>query len=218
MNIASTVARVAVIVTLTFCFFASSSSAQIRQTKLYIDDGSGNFSILQAAPGGGTLTLPGSTLAFPVANASGVLTNNGSGTLSWGAASGFAPSYINAYSTLTLFVPLLSTIPISTVAYSAGITSNGFGAFTVTAPGIYNVEYSITPTSPGTFAIAVNGTVQANSQIGCATGTTVIHNNAIESLNAGDVITLVNAFFVTAVLSPVTPGSVTASLTAIRIQ
>jgi hypothetical protein len=37
-----------------------SVSAQVRQTKLFIDDGSGNFTILNAAPGGGTLTLPSS--------------------------------------------------------------------------------------------------------------------------------------------------------------
>jgi hypothetical protein len=37
--------------------FSLSSYAQ-RQTKLYIDDGSGHFTVLQGATGGGTITFP----------------------------------------------------------------------------------------------------------------------------------------------------------------
>ncbi|HET6402242.1 MAG TPA: hypothetical protein VFH95_12705 [Candidatus Kapabacteria bacterium] len=39
-------------------FFSLAAHSQIRQTKLYIDDGSGHFTILQGAPGGDTLTMP----------------------------------------------------------------------------------------------------------------------------------------------------------------
>ncbi len=50
-------------------FFASPSNAQIRQTQLFIDDGSGAFSILKAGSGGGTYTFPGSNgLATVIVN------------------------------------------------------------------------------------------------------------------------------------------------------
>ncbi len=67
--------------------FSRSSYAQ-RQTKLYIDDGNGNFYILTAPSGGtgGTYTLPSSGLTFPAANAVGVLTNPGNGVLTWSSA------------------------------------------------------------------------------------------------------------------------------------
>jgi len=59
---------------------ASVASSQIRQTKLYIDDGNGNFSILQAPSGGGTLTLP-------APGSAGALSSDVSGILSIGTLS-----------------------------------------------------------------------------------------------------------------------------------
>src|SRR5665213_839638 len=54
----------AAIFAIAFC--SLSVHGQIRQTKLYIDDNTGKFSILQAAPGGGTVTMPAGsgTLSF----------------------------------------------------------------------------------------------------------------------------------------------------------
>lgn len=40
--------------------FSFAAHSQIRQTHLYIDDGSGNFTILSAPSGGGAITLPAS--------------------------------------------------------------------------------------------------------------------------------------------------------------
>jgi len=59
---------------------SSVASSQIRQTKLYIDDGNGNFSILQAPSGGGTLT-------FPAPGSAGALSSDASGILSIGTLS-----------------------------------------------------------------------------------------------------------------------------------
>jgi hypothetical protein len=47
-----------ILFTLLFAIAAPIQAQTIRQTKLYIDDGSGNFTILQGAAGGGTLTFP----------------------------------------------------------------------------------------------------------------------------------------------------------------
>ena len=62
----------------------------IRQDKLYIDDGSGNFTVIRAAPGGGADTMPtgrGTVLVTAGTGASGeVLTSNGSSTPSWQTA------------------------------------------------------------------------------------------------------------------------------------
>jgi hypothetical protein len=49
----------------------STSSAQVRQTKLYIDDGSGNFTVLHAASGGGDDTVPAGGGSFVVESGTG---------------------------------------------------------------------------------------------------------------------------------------------------
>ncbi|HZK76425.1 MAG TPA: hypothetical protein VFD13_05900 [Candidatus Kapabacteria bacterium] len=205
---------------------ATSASAQTRAIgakSLILDDGAGNITTLVAAPGGsGTVTLPSSTLTFPATNASGVLMNNGSGGLSWTAPSGFTAAYFNAYTTsVATTIVAGGEVPVTTVATSSGFTSDGFGGFTVSATGVYNVEYTVARDEASAFAISVNGTEAAGSEFGCATGTTVIHGNAILSLIAGDVVRLIaspnNTSAVT--MESISPGNtVEASLTAIRIQ
>jgi hypothetical protein len=61
-----------------FVSLSGTSFSQLRQTKLYIDDGNGNFSILRAPSGGGTLTLP-------APGSAGALSSDASGILSIGA-------------------------------------------------------------------------------------------------------------------------------------
>jgi hypothetical protein len=186
---------------ITFCSVAAHAQRAVGAESLILDDGAGHTSTLVAPAGGsGTITLP-----------------SVSGTLSVG---GFTPSFFNAYMTFG-FVVAPGEIPIiqnGVLAVNAGFINDGVGAFTVTATGVYNVEFTIAPTSPGTFAIEVNGTIAPNSQFGCETGTTIVHGNAMISLTAGDAITLVNVGPGTNLLSSVSPGTVTASLTATRIQ
>jgi hypothetical protein len=62
--------RAATVAVLVLSLFVSVSNAQ-RQTKLYIDDGSGNFSILQAASGGGTVTMPAGSGTLALSGGSG---------------------------------------------------------------------------------------------------------------------------------------------------
>ncbi len=54
MNVTS---RIVVAMLVLVCFSAI-ASAQVRQTKLYIDDGSGHFTVLTGASGGDTLVFP----------------------------------------------------------------------------------------------------------------------------------------------------------------
>lgn len=204
----------------------ASTSAQTRAIgakSLVLDDGAGNITTLIAPLGGsGTITLPSLTLTFPSTNVSGVLTNNGSGGLSWVAPSGFTPAYFNAYATsFAATIPAGGEVPIPSAATSAGFTADGSGGFTVSATGVYNVEYTVSRDESSAFAIKVNATEAAGSEFGCATGTSVIHGNVILSLVAGDVVSLIaspnNTTAVT--MESISPGNtVEASLTAIRIQ
>ncbi|HET6402241.1 MAG TPA: hypothetical protein VFH95_12700 [Candidatus Kapabacteria bacterium] len=68
---------------------ASAQSRSLGARSLVLDDGAGNITTLVAPSGGsGTITLPSLTLTFPATNGSGVLTNDGSGILSWATVSG----------------------------------------------------------------------------------------------------------------------------------
>ncbi len=195
-------------------FFASifviaafaSTSAQTRAIgakALLLDDGAGNTTTLLAAPGGsGTLTLP-----------------SGTGTLSLG---GFTPAFFNAYATsIAATIPIGGEVPVTTVGHNSGFTADGFGGFTVSATGVYNVEYTVAKVESGAFALTVNGVEASGSEFGCATGTVVIHGNVILSLTSGDVLRLIASPNNTAAVTmeTISPGNtVEASLTAIRIQ
>jgi len=92
MNISSTVARVATIVALAFCFFSSRTNAQIRQTKLYIDNGSGGFTTLTAPSGPGTLILPSSGTVLTTSSTNTITSLGMIGTGTW-QASIIGPAY-----------------------------------------------------------------------------------------------------------------------------
>ncbi|HET6402243.1 MAG TPA: hypothetical protein VFH95_12710 [Candidatus Kapabacteria bacterium] len=212
---------IALVMLATVC--ASAQTRALGARSLVLDDGAGNTTMLVAASGGtGTFTLPALSLTFPSTNASGVLTNNGSGSLSWAASSGFTPAYFNAYTTsVAATIPAGGEVPVTTVGASSGFTSDGSGGFTVSATGVYNVEYTVARDESSAFAITVNGTKAAGSEFGCATGTSIVHGNVILSLTASDVIKLIaspnNSSAVT--METLSAGNtVEASLTAIRIQ
>ncbi len=135
-----------------------------------------------------------------------------------GGGGGFTPSYLNAYASASQTVAISAAVVFASIPFSAGFTTTST-TFTVTATGIYNVEFTVTPVGVSDFAITVNGTVAPNCAFGCATGTTVIHGNAILSLTAGDVLQLINNNSPAAVtLTPEVAASTSASITAIRIQ
>ncbi len=176
----------------------------------------GNWNVTSAGAG----TFSSLTLAAPLAISQG---GTGATTVAGAQANlginTFTPAYLNAYYTgIGQFVPLNSAVFFSSVPFSVGFTSTP-NSFTVITAGVYNVEFTVTPAQASDFAITVNGFVAPNAAFGCATGTTVIHGNAILSLNAGDVLALINNNSPSAViLNPFVTGSVVASITAVRIQ
>jgi hypothetical protein len=201
--------------------FSVSSNAQ-RQTKLYIDDGSGHFYSLTAPSGGtgGTYTLPSSGLTFPAANAAGVLTNTGNGSLSWSPASGFAPAYVNAYLPY-LFAPYVAPVGYNIATFettqNVGFAINGSGAAVANVAGIYTADFSVDVSTAASFALYQNGVEVTASQVDCAANATT-HGSAILSLNAGDVINIINTGGATVTFSPSHTGSNLATLTLVRIQ
>ena len=178
--------------------FSLTASAQ-RQTKLYIDDGLGNFSILSAPLGGGTVTLP-----------------SGSGSL-------FTPSYVYASATSSSFT-VASGSPVPMLVpnnLASGITEdpNTF-AFTVNQAGIYNIEVSVENAAlsgpSAAFAIYVNGLPRSTSWFDCFP-VRLTEAHVVFSLNVNDVIQLMNESGGAITLTSNSLGY-PASLTMTRIQ
>ena len=111
-------------------------------------------------------------------------------------------------------------VNLMTVAQASDIIPFFMGGFIVNSAGTYKVDYAVAHVEPCAFALTVNGIIAPNSQFGCATGTTIINGSAILSLNAGDIVQLINSplSIVAVALTPVVPGTVVASLTAVRLQ
>jgi len=169
---------------------------------------------------GGTISIAGSNCTIDASGNVTATTYHGNGSSLTGI-SAFTPAYFNAYTTsVAVSIPAGGEIPVTTIAVNSGFTADGSGGYTVTATGVYNVEYTVARDESSSLAISVNGSVAANSVFGCATGTSVVHGNAMLSLTAGDKITLIaspnNSVSIT--LESVVTGTVEASLTATRIQ
>jgi hypothetical protein len=175
---------------------SSHAQRSLGAKSLVLDDGSGNTL---------TISYPNSP---PVA---------GNSTLNLSGGATFTPAYLQAYTTATPVIANGSAVTFASFPFSAGFTTAPT-TFTATAAGVYNVDFTISPTAASDFAIAVNGVVAPSASFGCFTWTTVIHGNAILSLNVGDVLSLINNSGSGQTLSSVVAGSVTASITVVRIQ
>ena len=210
----------AAFLTLTLAMLLAPSSLLAQASQYYhtagivLDDGSGN-TITLLPPGG---TTGSGVISWPTTNAAGVLTNNGSGGLSWVGVSGFTPAYFNAYlpGYLPITVPVGTPVLLPAIGTMSGFTISGSG-FVVPATGTYSVEFSVYPISATSFSIIVPGQSTSISQIDCAANSTS-HGSAILDLNAGDVIELGNAGFGPVTLSASNFYSVNASMSAMRIK
>jgi len=197
-------------------YFSATASAQ-RQTKLYIDDGFGAFSTLSAPLGGGAITLPGASITFPTTNGAGVLTNGGTGSLSWVPISGFAPAFLYTSSGNLVIVANGNAIPMS--AFSSGFTPNGGGLFTANVAGTYKIDWSIEANTNGTllnkFAFEQNATPQVYFDV---INATTVSGTCILNLAAGDVIGIFNLSGGTVTLEGSNNVILAAHMTAVRIQ
>ena len=86
-------------------------------------------------------------------------------------------------------VPFSNNGPLYGISHTAGTTT-----FTVPATGSYKVDYLVSITSGigSAIAVAVNGTVDASTNITCLVATGHITGTAMLNLAAGDVLTLRN--------------------------
>ncbi len=134
----------------------------------------------------------------------------------------FTPAYLNVYysSIFPETVPgRWAEIPLPTIAVISGFTTDNSGEFTVAATGRlqYGTYGQLARDEPSSLAISVNGVVAAKSGNGIFnslnTGTTVVHGNAIVSLNAGDVIMVVASPHSSVAIS-VAPNNVTGTVEA----
>jgi hypothetical protein len=86
-------------------------------------------------------------------------------------------------------LPLSNNGPLSGITHTAGTTT-----LTVPATGVYLVTYNATITAGigSSIALAVNGTVDASTNVPALVATGEVQGSAMLTLSAGDVITLRN--------------------------
>ncbi len=115
------------------------------------------------------------------------------------AACGYGYQLANAVIAGGADVPFSNNGPLSGVAHTAGTTT-----FTVVETGTYKIDYDVNITSGvnSAIAIAVNGTVDASTNIKVLAAGGV-SGSAMLNLTAGDVITLRNNSATAMTLSPV---------------
>ncbi|WP_427854421.1 BclA C-terminal domain-containing protein, partial [Desulfosporosinus metallidurans] len=110
-------------------------------------------------------------------------------------------------------VPFSDNGPLTNITHVAGSTT-----ITVVTTGIYEIFYSVSFTAGlnASFALTVNGTVDASTPVPALVSVGEIAGQAILSLVAGDLITLRNNSLISAVLA-LSP-SVGAQFTIIRLN
>lgn len=108
----------------------------------------------------------------------------------------FTPVYAYIYNNIAEVVPLATPVTFSNTGVStAGIIHvAGTAPITITAPGVYDITYSVSGTEPNQFNIFINGAPNAfiGSRYGSGAGTQQNNGQLIVRLFAGDVVTLVN--------------------------
>ena len=158
---------------------------------------------------------PSSTVITPGANAAYWVATDASGTT--------PASYIAVKTGNSFFVPLDSAIfappAFPSVATNSGFIFNLNGTVTVAAAGTYTYDYDVLVDEAGSLGLLVNGTFVPSTSFGRQTGTTQIVGHGIITLNAGDVVTLVNSPFGISVLALNAPSPLTntASFTLVAL-
>lgn len=176
---------------------------QLFPTNAILDEANGGTGQSSYTIGDLLYASGSTTLSKLSAGATGnVLTSNGVGTApSWtvpttGGSGLSAFGYVYEFATIAdatvvggADVPFSNNGPLYGISHTAGTTT-----FTVPEAGSYKVDYSISITSGNgsAIAVAVNGTVDASTNITCLVGTGHISGTAILTLAAGDVLTLRN--------------------------
>ncbi len=199
------------------CMFSSAHA----QHSLQVDDGANHYSKIVAPTTPTTFKLPSNTGA-----AGQVLTSDGAGNTSFQPAGSFTPSFGYWFNTF----PFPQNIPPNgTVNLATGGINTGAafiftfpGSITINQTGIYQIDFSITigqfQPNPGQFSIAINGVTVNGTQYTCQPNSAT-QGMAYLSLNAGDVLTVVNSGFLNVTLGGFGFfNSVVSSLRLARVQ
>jgi hypothetical protein len=176
----------------------------------------GNYSASVNYPAGSVVDFASSTYLAVQANgpSSSVVTPGSNGSY-WVATTGInsltPANYIDVTSTQTGFVApgqeVFATVP-PTVATNSGFTLGPAGTVTVAAAGTYAYDYNVSVIEPGTLELTDNGAPLIGTSFGRSTGTSQIVGHGVITLNAGDVVGLMNPVFSPTPLSlyTATPG------------
>ncbi len=90
-------------------------------------------------------------------------------------------------------VPIEAAVAFDSNGPLLGVThAPGNAGLVVTASGTYVVDFSVSSVEPGQFALFVNGALAAGTTYGSGAGTQQDNGQAILTLSAGDILTLVN--------------------------
>ncbi|GCE03915.1 hypothetical protein KDAU_12440 [Dictyobacter aurantiacus] len=84
----------------------------------------------------------------------------------------------------------------------------------IQTPGVYKIEVNVQTAQPSQFSIYVNGALVPGTTFGSFSGTSITHGASFVSLQAGDVVTLVNHASLDAVQLQVNPGGTEAAVNA----
>ncbi len=225
MSDKSLVVRTALFAVIAFTLLASTSTAQVRQTALYLDDGSGHISIFSGATGGGSFTFPvGGGMLYTSGNSTSI---TALGTISSGVWQGtvVVPQYGGTgLATYTPYALLAGgTTATGNLQQISGLgssnqvlTSNGPSALptwqnaaggsgtvtsvAMTVPSFLSV--TATPiTTSGTFAVTLSGTALPIANGGTSKTTANAAFNALSPMATLGDIEYENATPAAAVLS-----------------
>jgi hypothetical protein len=162
----------------------------------------GNYSASVDYPAGSVVDYASSTyLAVQTNGPSTTAVTPGTNPAYWVSTTGInsltPASYIDVTAPLSP-IPVASGQQVFAAAPTNASTNSGFfynhalGTVTVLAAGTYTYDYNVSVEEPGALSLTDNGALIPNTVFGRTTGTTQIIGHGVITVNAGDVIGLIN--------------------------
>lgn len=180
----------------------------------------GNLTVGGTGSFGGDVSIGDCVLTC---SATGLVVTSTSGSVTvGGGASAYGYVYNTDGQSVAIDAPVYfnSNGPLLGVTHVAAADPTGFPV-NIVAAGVYSISFSVSGVEASQFAIFVNGTAAASTIYGSGAGTQQNTGQAILTLGAGDVITLVNHSSAAAVTlqtpSGGTESNVTASLLIMKL-
>jgi hypothetical protein len=193
----------------------------------------GNYSASVDYPAGSVVDSGGSTyLAVQANGISTTVVTPGTNSAVWVSTTGInsltPASYIDITNTFGFGLPIpifagsevLALTPATffpTVATNSGFAFSLDGTVTVLASGTYTYDYNVSVNEAGSLELTDNGAVIAGTNFGRQTGTTQIIGHGVITVNAGDIIGLINPVTAPSPLSFSTENPVTQTVAAFSL-